>query len=93
MQNQSAVGQDLFLSFGEALAYATKQAMEHDARVFAYGEGINDPGGFFGSTAGLKESFSEARCFDVPNSEDALMGFGIGASLMGYRPLFVNLRI
>ena len=82
MQNQSAVGQDLFLSFGEALAYATKQAMEHDARVFAYGEGINDPGGFFGSTAGLKEAFSEARCFDVPNSEDALMGFGIGASLM-----------
>ena len=92
MKNQPDLGRTV-ISFGEALALATKQAMHQDARVFAYGEGINDPGSFFGSTAGLKESFSEARCFDVPNSEDALMGFGIGASLMGYRPLFVNLRI
>ena len=93
MPSRIEVKKDLVLSFGEALAWATKQAMEHDSSVVAYGEGINDPGGFFGSTAGLKEAFSEARCFDVPNSEDALMGFGIGASLMGYRPLFVNLRV
>lgn len=81
------------LTFGDALARATMQAMEQDERVFVYGEGINDPGGFFGSTVGVKERFSEARCFDVPNSEETLMGFGIGASLMGYRPIFVNLRI
>ena len=66
MQNQTNLGRDVVLSFGEALACATKQAMEQDARVFCYGEGINDPGGFFGSTAGLKEAFSEARCFDEP---------------------------
>ncbi|MDP3723079.1 MAG: transketolase C-terminal domain-containing protein [Candidatus Omnitrophota bacterium] len=81
------------LTFGEALARATMQAMEQDERVFVYGEGINDPGGFFGSTVGVKERFSEARCFDVPNSEEALMGFGIGAGLMGHRPVFVNLRV
>ena len=81
------------LTFGKALAEATRQAMEQDPRVFVYGEGINDPGGFFGSTVGLKEQFSEQRCFDVPNSEEALVGFAVGASLMGHRPVFVNLRV
>ena len=85
--------QDVVLTYGDALARATQQAMEQNERVFIYGEGINDPGGFFGSTAGLKDALSEARCFDVPNSEEALAGFGVGAALMGLRPVFVNLRI
>ena len=90
---ETPLQQDRILTFGQALARATQQAMEEDPRVFIYGEGINDPGGFFGSTVGLGEMFSETRCFDVPNSEDALAGFGIGAGLMGLRPVFVNLRI
>jgi len=67
--------------------------MARDPSVFAYGEGINDPGGFFGTTAGLQAEFGGDRCFDVPNCEETLVGFGLGAALGGLRPVFVNLRI
>lgn len=81
------------ISFAEALRAAMIQAMETDERVFAYGQGINDPGGFFGSTVGLAEKFSEARCFDTPLSEESLIGLGVGAALLGCRPIYVALRI
>ena len=80
------------VSFGEAIALAIGQAMEGDPSIICYGEGINDPGGYFGSTVGLRDKFGESRCFDVPNSEECLAGFGLGASLLGCRPVFVNLR-
>jgi pyruvate dehydrogenase E1 component beta subunit len=81
------------MSLGEALLAATRQAMESDERVFLYGQGINDPGGFAGSTAGLAETFSEKRCFDVPLSEESLIGMGVGAAILGRRPVYVALRI
>lgn len=80
-------------TFAEAVRAAMAQELERDAAVFAYGEGINDPSGFFGTTVGLAERFGVERCFDVPNSEEALVGFGLGAALGGLRPVFVNLRI
>jgi pyruvate/2-oxoglutarate/acetoin dehydrogenase E1 component len=80
-------------TFPEAVRAAMAQALSEDASVFAYGEGINDPNGFFGTTADLAEVFGEQRCFDVPNSEETLAGFGLGAALVGMRPIFVNLRV
>jgi acetoin:2,6-dichlorophenolindophenol oxidoreductase subunit beta len=81
------------MTFAEALRAATIQAMEADDRVFLYGQGINDPGGFFGSTVGLRDQFSQARCFDVPLSEESLIGLGVGAALLDRRPMYVALRI
>jgi len=81
------------MTFGQALGAALIQAMKQDPRVFAFGEGINDRGGFFGSTEGVAAKVGTARCFDVPNCEEALVGMGVGASLLGYRPVMVNLRI
>jgi len=81
------------MSFAEALLAATRQAMESDERVFLYGQGINDPGGFFGSTAGLAKTFSEERCFDVPLSEESLVGMGVGTAILGRRPVYIALRI
>jgi pyruvate/2-oxoglutarate/acetoin dehydrogenase E1 component len=81
------------MTFGQALGAALVQAMKEDPRVFAFGEGINDRGGFFGSTEGIAATVGTARCFDVPNCEEALVGMGVGASLLGYRPVMVNLRI
>ena len=37
------------LTFGEALREALDQALERDPRVYAMGQGIDDPGGMFGS--------------------------------------------
>ena len=81
------------VSFGRALAQALMQEMRGDGRVFAFGEGINDPGGFFGSTEGVAAAVGKERCFDVPNSEEALVGMALGAALLDYRPVMVNLRI
>lgn len=81
------------MTFGQALGAALIQAMREDPRVFAFGEGINDRAGFFGSTEGVAAAVGAARCFDVPNCEEALVGMGVGASLAGYRPVMVNLRI
>src|SRR5207249_5741038 len=44
-------------------------------------------------TEGVAAAVGTARCFDVPNCEEALVGMGVGASLLGYRPVMVNLRI
>jgi len=81
------------MSFGHAMGAALVQAMNEDPRVFAFGEGINDRAGFFGSTEGVAAKVGAARCFDVPNCEETLVGMGVGASLLGYRPVMVNLRI
>src|ERR1051325_6692221 len=81
------------LSFADALRTALLQALEADDRVCVYGEGINDPGGFFGSTDGVGRQCGVERCFDVPNSEETLLGMAVGAGLLGERPVFVNLRV
>ena len=83
----------LSLDYAAAVVHTMRQEMERDSRVFLYGEGINDAGAYLNSTDGLASAFGETRCFDVPNSEDALVGLGIGAALMGYRPVFVSLRV
>src|SRR5437899_732487 len=81
------------MTLGQALGAALIQAMREDPKVFAYGEGINDSGGFFGSTEGVAAAVGASRCFDVPNSEEALVGMGVGAALLGFRPVMVNLRV
>jgi pyruvate dehydrogenase E1 component beta subunit len=83
----------LSLDYAGAVVHALRQEMAHNPRVFVYGEGINDPGAYINSTDGIAATFGEARCFDVPNCEDALVGLGIGSALMGYRPVFVSLRV
>ena len=81
------------MTYAEAIRATIIQAMEADPGVFIYGQGINDPGAYFGSTAGLEERFSSERCFDVPLSEEALIGMGVGAALLGQRPIYAALRI
>jgi pyruvate/2-oxoglutarate/acetoin dehydrogenase E1 component len=83
----------LNLDYAGAVVLALQQEMERNERVFVYGEGINDAGAYLNSTDGIAARFGEARCFDVPNCEDALVGLGIGSALMGYRPVFVSLRV
>src|SRR5205823_13221024 len=81
------------LSFADAIRASLLQALREDDHVCVYGEGINDPGGFFGSTDGIARECGDERCFDVPNSEETLLGMAVGASLLGERPVFVNLRV
>lgn len=81
------------LTYCEALNEAIYQEMERDPTVFVYGIGAPDHKKIFGSTKNLLEKFGPERCLDVPLSEDALMGLGIGAALNGLKPIYVHIRV
>jgi pyruvate dehydrogenase E1 component beta subunit len=59
--------------------------MERDERVLLYGEDVSI--GIFGTTAGLQERFGADRVFDSPISEPLIVGSGVGAAMMGLRPV------
>lgn len=81
------------ISFEKALNEAISQKMTEDERVFVYGLDVADHKRIFGTTAGLVEKFGPERCFSTPLSEDALMGFGIGAAASGLRPINIHIRV
>lgn len=80
------------LTYSQALREALYQALKRDPNVFLMGEGIDDPGGIFGSTLGLHKQF-KTRVFDTPIAENGLTGFAIGAALTGSRPVLVHMRM
>ena len=71
----------------EALCEALTQEMAVDERVFTLGEDIANHGGVFRVTQGLLERFGPDRVIDSPISESGIIGAGVGAALMGMRPV------
>ena len=63
------------------------QAMEKDDNVFVLGEDVGKKGGVFGVTLGLQEKYGIARVLDTPLAESNIVGTGIGAAMMGKRPV------
>ena len=66
--------------------------MERDSGVFVIGEDIAQIGGLFQVTPGLLEKFGPQRVIDAPISEAGQTGAGVGAALVGCRPV-VELQI
>jgi 2-oxoisovalerate dehydrogenase E1 component len=63
-------------------------AMTLDKGVFLLGEDIGDPpGGVFGTSKGLQTKHGKERVRPTPIAETAIIGAGIGASLVGMRPV------
>jgi 2-oxoisovalerate dehydrogenase E1 component len=85
-----AEGRELTMS--EALNEALYEEMERDPGVFVVGEDIAAIGGLFQVTSGLLEKFGPGRVIDAPISEAAQAGAGVGAALVGCRPV-VELQI
>lgn len=81
------------ISYQQAISETLSQEMERDPKVFVYGLDVADHKSIFGSTVGLVEKFGPKRCFSTPLSEEALLGFGIGAALNGFRPVNIHIRI
>jgi len=75
------------LTMSEALNEALHEEMERDPGVFVIGEDIASLGGLFGVTKGLLERFGQQRVIDSPISEAAIAGSGVGAALVGCRPV------
>jgi len=74
------------LSYARAVSLALGEAMEADGRVFVLGEDVAH-GGAYGATVGLLDRFGPARVRDTPISEAAIVGYSVGASLAGMRPV------
>jgi len=75
------------LTYLEAVRQALAEEMQRDERVIVMGEDIGAYGGAFGVTRGLLDRFGEGRVIDTPVSESAIVGAGIGAAMMGLRPV------
>ena len=75
------------LYYLDAIKEAISQEMEENNKVFLIGEDIGVHGGAFGVSVGLVEKFGNDRIIDTPISEQGIVGLGIGAALMGMRPI------
>ncbi|WP_237213075.1 alpha-ketoacid dehydrogenase subunit beta [Falsiroseomonas oryziterrae] len=75
----------------EAARLAALQEMRRDPRVWVLGEDVAR-GGLFGQYRGFIEEFGAARIVSTPISESTIMGAGLGAALVGTRPI-IEMRI
>jgi pyruvate dehydrogenase E1 component beta subunit len=75
------------ISYAAAIREALAEEMERDEQVFLLGEDIGESGGVFGVTSGLLGRFGPERVLDTPISEEVIVGAGVGASLIGGRPV------
>ncbi len=80
-------------TYREALLEAQTQLMQQDKSVFILGEGVDNGGWIFGSTAGLEDRFGSERVMDIPIAENGLTGIAIGAAIAGMKPIFVHMRM
>jgi pyruvate dehydrogenase E1 component beta subunit len=80
------------LTMSAALNEAMHEEMERDPTVLTIGEDIAEMGGLFQVTEGLLERFGSQRVIDSPISEAGISGAGVGAALVGCRPV-VELQI
>jgi pyruvate/2-oxoglutarate/acetoin dehydrogenase E1 component len=75
------------MRYREALNQALREEMEADEKVFVMGEDVGVFQGAFKVTQGLLEEFGEKRVRDTPISENTIVGAGVGAAMLGLRPV------
>lgn len=71
----------------EALNQALDEEMARDRRVFIIGEEVGHYNGPYKVTQGLLAKYGEDRVLDTPIAEEGFAGIGIGAALVGLRPV------
>jgi pyruvate dehydrogenase E1 component beta subunit len=71
----------------EALRLALAEELERDERVFLMGEEVGVFDGAYKVSAGLLERFGADRVRDTPISEEGFVGAGVGAAMLGERPV------
>jgi acetoin:2,6-dichlorophenolindophenol oxidoreductase subunit beta len=75
------------ISYQEALVEGLREELLRDQMVICLGQDIGIRGGPGGSTKGLYEEFGPERIIDTPISEMAMTGAGVGAAMLGMRPV------
>ena len=75
------------MTYREAIRLALREELARDQRVFVMGEEVGVFGGAYKVTAGLLDEFGPDRVRDTPISEEGFVGAGIGAGMLGERPV------
>jgi pyruvate dehydrogenase E1 component beta subunit len=75
------------LSYREALNQAMSEEMERDPSIFLMGEEVGHYQGAYKVSQGMLQKFGEQRVIDTPIAECGFVGVGIGAAMVGLRPI------
>jgi pyruvate dehydrogenase E1 component beta subunit len=71
----------------DALKEAMTEEMERDERVFLVGEEVGAYNGAYKCSKGMLEQFGPKRVIDAPIAECGFTGVGVGAAMVGLRPI------
>jgi pyruvate dehydrogenase E1 component beta subunit len=75
------------ITYREALNQALAEEMERDDTVFLMGEEVAEYDGAYKVSKGLLDRFGDLRVVDAPISELGFAGLGVGAAMVGLRPV------
>ena len=75
------------ISYRQALKNAMIEELNRDESVVIIGEEVAEYNGAYKVTEGLLKQFGPKRIVDAPISEAGFIGMGIGASMLGIRPV------
>jgi pyruvate dehydrogenase E1 component beta subunit len=75
------------ITYRDALNQALREEMQRDDRVFIMGEEVGVYQGAYKVSKGLLQDFGEMRVVDTPITELGFAGVGVGAAMVGLRPV------
>lgn len=75
------------ITYREALNQALAEELERDPNVVLMGEEVGQFNGAYKISEGLLDRFGPKRVIDTPISEAGFVGLGIGAAMLGIRPV------
>jgi pyruvate dehydrogenase E1 component beta subunit len=73
--------------YREALREGLSEEIERDENVILIGEEVARYNGAYKVTEGMWEKYGDRRIIDAPISEAGFIGLGVGASMLGLRPV------
>jgi pyruvate dehydrogenase E1 component beta subunit len=75
------------ITYRQALNEALAEELARDPNVFLMGEEVAEYKGAYKVSQGLLERFGPKRIIDTPISENGFAGLGVGAAMVGLRPI------
>jgi len=75
------------ITYRDALNQAMREEMQRDDRVFLMGEEVAVYNGAYKVSKGLLSEFGPMRVVDTPITELGFAGIGVGAAMVGLRPI------
>jgi pyruvate dehydrogenase E1 component beta subunit len=75
------------ITYRDALTQALREELQRDDRVFLMGEEVAQYNGAYKVSKGLLDEFGPMRIVDTPITELGFAGVGVGAAMVGLRPI------